>query len=111
MKNVLCYKDYYGTVEYSDVDEILFGKVLGIRSLISYEGHYIKSLKKDFEEAVDDYLDLCKVKGIEPEKRYGGSFNVRISSDLHKELALYAASHKKTLNSTVEEAIKAYVVK
>lgn len=111
MNNMLEYKGYYGTVDFSSDDKILFGNVIGVNSLISYEGHSVESLKQDFEEAIDDYLELCKEKGIEPEKAYKGSFNVRISSELHKDLALYSASHGQSLNSTVEEAIEYYVNK
>ena len=54
MSNFLEYKDYMGTVEYSAEDDILYGKVIGINGLVSYEGDSIQSLKWDFEEAVDD---------------------------------------------------------
>ena len=110
MSSVLEYKGYYGTVEYSDSDNVLFGKVIGVNSLISFEGDSIKSLKEDFEGAVDDYLELCADQGVEPEKAYRGNFNVRVSPDLHKTLALFSASHGQTLNSAVEEAIKRYVM-
>lgn len=68
MKNAMEYKGYFGTVEYSASDNILFGKVIGINSLISYEGSSLEELKSDFEGAVDDYLELCAENGIEPEK-------------------------------------------
>jgi len=51
---MLEYKDYCSTVEYSAVDNILHGKVLGIRGLISYEGDSLHSLKEDFEGAIAD---------------------------------------------------------
>ena len=38
MKNTMEYKNYIGSVEFSEADELFFGKVLGIRSLVSYEG-------------------------------------------------------------------------
>ena len=110
MSDLIEYKGYSGTVEFSANDNTLFGKVIGINSLISYEGKSVKCLKEDFESAVDDYLDLCAEKGIEPEKTYKGSFNVRVSPELHKNLVLYSASHGQSLNSTVEEAIKRYVL-
>ena len=109
MSNLMEYKGYYGTVEYSAPDDVLFGIVLGVVGLISYEGNSLQSLKKDFEEAIDDYLEICASEGIEPEKAYKGKFNVRVSPELHKTLALYAAAHSQTLNSTVEEAIRLYV--
>ena len=109
MNNLLEYKGYYGTVEYSANDKILFGKVIGINSLISYEGDSVETLREDFEGAVEDYLELCADKGTEPEKAYKGSFNIRVSPELHKTLVIYSASHGQTLNAAVENAIKKYV--
>jgi len=100
------YKGYYGTVEFSAADRLLYGKVIGVNGLISFEGDSVQSLKEDFEGAVDDYLEMCAEKGVDPEKAYRGKFNVRVSPELHRTLAFYSASHGKTLNSTVEEAIK-----
>ena len=88
---------------------VMSNKVIGINGLVSYEGDSIESLQADFEEAVDDYLEMCAEQGVEPQKTYKGTFNVRISPMLHKNLAEFAASHNKTLNSTVEDAIRAYV--
>ena len=90
MNNVMEYKGYYGSVESSPTDNILFGKIIGINSLISYEGDSVQTLKQDFQEAVDDYLDMCSEQGVEPEKVYRGSFNIRISPDLHRKISLYA---------------------
>ena len=110
MSNVMEYKDYCGTVEYSSADNILFGKVLGIKGLISYEGDSIQTLREDFEGAVDDYLSSCAEDGIKPQKPYKGSFNVRLSPELHRSLAIYAVSNGQTLNATVEEAIRRYLI-
>lgn len=109
MNNMLEYKGYYGTVELSGTDNVLFGKVIGVNSLISYEGDSVQSLRDDFQGAVDEYLEMCAENGIEPEKTYKGSFNVRVSPELHKSLALVSASRGQTLNSAVEEAIRHYV--
>ena len=109
MNNILEYKGYYGTVEFSYKDNILVGQVIGMNHLVSFKGDSVQSLKKSFEDAVDAYLEKCEQNGEEPEKVYRGSFNVRISSELHKRLALYSAACGQTLNSTVEEAIKTYV--
>ena len=109
MSNLLEYKGYYGTVEFSAADNVLCGEVIGIIGLISYEGGCIDSLREDFEGAIDDYLEMCASEGVEPEKAYKGKFNVRVSPELHRTLAHYAAAHGQTLNSTVEEAIRSYV--
>ena len=110
MSDLLEYKGFFGTVEFSAVDRVLHGRVLGINGLISYEGDSIQSLKTDFEGAIDDYLEMCAEEGVEPQRAYKGKFNVRVSQELHKSLVLYSASHGQTLNSTVEEAIRRYVM-
>ena len=63
--NTIQYKGYVGSVEFSEEDEIFYGKVMGVRSLISYEGENEKELLNDFHNAVDDYLKTCveEVKG------------------------------------------------
>lgn len=54
MNNIMQYKGYIGSVEFSEENEVFYGKVLGIRSLISYEGTTAKELIADFHGAVDD---------------------------------------------------------
>jgi predicted HicB family RNase H-like nuclease len=110
MSNLLTYKNYNGTVEYSKEDGCLYGKVVGIKSLLSYEGNSIQELEKDFQTVVDEYTADCKERGIEPEQPYKGTFNVRISPELHRTIAVYAMEHGKTLNAAVEEAIGRMVV-
>ncbi|WP_293025544.1 MULTISPECIES: type II toxin-antitoxin system HicB family antitoxin [unclassified Moorena] len=103
------YKEYLGSVNYNDEDEIFYGKVEYIRSLISYEGQDVKSLRASFYEAVDDYLELCKLKGIEPEKPFKGSFNIRPGTDLHRRAAYAAIERGINLNHLVTEALEQYL--
>ena len=66
MENItLEYKGYLGTVEFSAEDNCLFGKVIGINDLISFEEQEVSELKEVFEEAINDYLDTCKKLGKE----------------------------------------------
>lgn len=109
MNNIIEYKNYIGSVEFSEEDGVFFGKVQGIRALISYEGTNARELLDDFHAAVDDYLKLCQASGQEPEKAYKGSFNVRVSPELHKQAAVFAATHQISLNSLMENALQDYV--
>jgi predicted HicB family RNase H-like nuclease len=109
MKNALSYKGYFGSVEFSDEDDVFYGRIIGINDHITYEGDSVKSLRQDFSSAVDEYLETCTELGKIPEKAYKGSFNVRIEPALHRQLVVYSSSHGKTLNTAVEEAIKNYI--
>ncbi len=110
MNNTFEYKGYIGSIEFSEEDALFFGKVMGIRSLISYEGKNANELISDFHSAVDDYLAVCEAEGREPEKAYKGSFNIRISPELHKQLVVCATSRQMSLNSFVENALRKSVV-
>lgn len=111
MKELLHYKDYYGTIETSLEDNVLYGKVVGIRGLLSYEGTTLKELKKDFREVVDEYLNDCKEKDIKPQISYKGNFNVRVTPKLHRDLVVYAEQKDESLNSVVREAIENMIYK
>lgn len=58
----MTYKGCVGSVEFSDADGVFFGKVQGVRSLISYEGETREALQADFRKAVDAHLELCQEK-------------------------------------------------
>ena len=110
MNNTMEYRGYVGSVEFSEADQLLFGKVQGIRSLISYEGTTVSELIEDFHGAVDDYLTFCNAEGKTPEKAFKGSFNIRFkNTDLHKRAAIYAYNHNVSLNSVVEESVAEYL--
>ena len=106
MSSTMEYKGYLGSVEFSEEDKVFFGKAMGIRALISYEGTTAQELIDDFHNAVDDYLALCVEEGIQPEIAYKGSFNVRISPELHRQAVVFATSHQMSLNNFVETAIR-----
>lgn len=47
MNNTMEYKGYVGSVEFSEEDGLFYGKVMGIRALISYEGSTAAELVND----------------------------------------------------------------
>jgi predicted HicB family RNase H-like nuclease len=63
MSNLLSYKNYNGTVEYSKDDGCLFGKVVRIKSLLSYEGNSIQELENNFQAVIDEYITDCEERG------------------------------------------------
>ena len=66
----------------------------------------MKTLIEDFRNAVDEYLEFCAEKAIQPERPFKGSFNVRIQPELHRKAALAAATRGLSLNPFVEDAIR-----
>ena len=102
----LKYKGYSGTVEYSEEDNCLFGKAIGMnKNLISYEGKTIDELRTDFEAGIDLYLDSCKERGVKPQKPFSGSINIRIPSELHSQLAQKAQMTGRSINAIIKELL------
>jgi len=107
MMNKLEYKGYYGSIEYSREDDCLFGKVLGMpNNLISYEGNTATELYADFKGAIDAYLDCCEKNGLKVRKGYNGVLNIRIPSEIHSRIALYAENHGTSINSFIRDSIE-----
>ena len=105
MDNLITYKGYYGSVQFDSDQEIFYGKVEFIRDLITFEASDAKSIIPSFRDAVDDYLDSCNLLNKKPNVPFKGSFNIRISPDLHRKLGVYAASHHNSINNIVKTAL------
>ncbi|MCX6580454.1 MAG: type II toxin-antitoxin system HicB family antitoxin [Candidatus Aminicenantes bacterium] len=106
MSNILEYKGYIGRIEFSAEDKIFHGKLEFINDLVTFEATTVEDLQKEFKSAVDDYLETCKKLSIKPQKSFKGTFNVRVTPELHKEIAFQAVKRNLSLNRLVEAAIR-----
>jgi predicted HicB family RNase H-like nuclease len=105
MENTLEHQGFYGIVDYSNEDEVFHGRIVGINDLVTFEGDSVTSLKNSFIEAVEDYITLCQEVGKSPLKSFKGSFNVRLTPELHRKAFVSAAVNHVSLNAFVELAI------
>ncbi len=101
------YKNYIAEVKYDDRDKIFWGKIINIvKDSIVFEGSSVKEIEKNFRDAVDNYLSICKERGEEPEQPFSGKFIIRIPAELHSQAAEISARKNLSLNKFVENAIK-----
>ena len=104
----LKYKGYLGTIE-PDLDTgELFGRLAFIRDLITYEAETLKALEQAFKESVDGYLASCTELGKKPDLPFKGTFNVRISPEMHRKAVLASSN---SLNSFVSDAIQEKLIR
>ncbi len=108
--NKLKYKGFIGSVEYSDEDKIFYGKILGIKGLVNYEGKSVDELNNNFRDAVNDYIIFCKEEGIQLKKSYTGIFNVRIPAEIHAQIAEISQQRGISLNAFVKETLQKAVL-
>ena len=106
---VLKYKGQIGSIEH-DLDRgVLYGKLLFIQDLVTYEAESLRGLEQEFRMSVDEYLTDCADMGIEPNKPFNGSFNIRIGRELHRKLALKASGEGMGLNEAVQRAVENFI--
>jgi len=67
MNNLMEYKGYYGSIEYSEEDGVFCGEVVNAPHwLIMYDGEDLATLKFNFEDVVDDCLLMCEQRNEPP---------------------------------------------
>ena len=110
MKSIMRYKGYWAEVRYSDEDECFWGKIDGLKNVsISFEGETVKELKKDFKDAINNYLETCKELNKEPEKQCKGSLNVRLGVELHNKAKMKSIEQNISINELIKNAVVAYL--
>ena len=107
MSQMMEYKGYHATAEFSAEDKLFVGKVFGTRDSLNFHGTTVDELEQSFHDCIDDYLAMCEFLGCEPDKEYKGAFNVRVTPELHREATFAAEEQGISLNQFVSSALEA----
>ena len=102
---MLRYRNYTGIVEYDHDGKIFTGEVIGVHDVITFQGRTPEEIEQSFRAAVDFYLEMCQQDGVSPQKPFSGRFNVRLSPEVHRQIAERAALQNVSLNQWVAEAV------
>nr|VFJ53422.1 MAG: Predicted nuclease of the RNAse H fold, HicB family [Candidatus Kentron sp. FM]VFJ54632.1 MAG: Predicted nuclease of the RNAse H fold, HicB family [Candidatus Kentron sp. FM]VFK10382.1 MAG: Predicted nuclease of the RNAse H fold, HicB family [Candidatus Kentron sp. FM] len=103
--NIMTYKGYAASIEYSDDDECFIGHIAGIKDRVGFHGESVAELKEAFHEATEDYLDTCATVGKEPQKPYSGRLMLHIPPELHATIAIAAQVSGQSINQWVSGAL------
>ena len=106
MSKMMEYNGYHAQIEYDSDDEIFVGKVYGIVDSLNFHGKSVSELEKMFHQSIDNYLDMCSRTGKKPDKEFKGSFNIRITPELHRGIAMQAAQEGISLNQYVAKKLE-----
>jgi predicted HicB family RNase H-like nuclease len=102
-------RGYIATIEYDESVGRFHGSVTNTRAVITFEGETGRDLEREFDTSIRDYEAMCAEEGIEPERPYSGRFVIRISPEIHAQLAAIAAITEKSLNELAREALEQVV--
>jgi predicted HicB family RNase H-like nuclease len=103
--NAMTYKGYAAKIEYSDEDECFIGHIIGIQDIVGFHGDSVQALKNAFVEAVDDYLETCRLVKKLPQQPLSGHLDLDIPLEIHAAIASAAQAQGKSINQWVAEAL------
>ena len=65
----MTYKGFVGSVEVDESEGMIYGRVINLtRDTVTFAGESVAEARRDFEDAVDEYLEWAREEGFEPEK-------------------------------------------
>jgi len=103
------YKGYQGSIEIDLASGLLFGKLLFVNDLVTFEAKTVPALRKAFQEAVNDYLQTCRQLKRNPQQPCSGIFNVRVGPALHRAATIRAQQDGVKLNAVMVTALEQYL--
>lgn len=107
--NTMELEGYHAKIEYDAELNSFRGEILGLTGGADFYGKNPRELKAEFKKSLNVFLQVCKENGIEPRRNYSGKFNLRISPQLHEQLAIKAQAVGKSVNSLAQEALQQLV--
>lgn len=99
------YKGYTGQVEVDAEADILFGTVLDINDVITFQGQTVEEARQEFQNSVDFYLEFCQELGEEPERPFSGKLPYRTSPETHRKIFIAAKKAGKSINAWMDEVL------
>ncbi len=108
--NTMSLEGYQAKIEYDAEMDMFRGEILGLSGGADFYGRNPKELRAEFKKSLHVFLEVCREKGIEPRRHYSGKFNLRISPELHEQLAIVAQAEGKSINTLAQEALQRVVV-
>ena len=103
----MTYKGYEGVARFDEEAGVFAGEVINTRDVITFQGTSVKELRKAFEGSIDDYLEFCASRGEEPEKPFSGALTLRMTPELHRQIAAAAYQRGKSINAYIIDRLKA----
>ena len=99
------YKGYAGVIELDLEAELIHGRVVGLRDVITFQGNTVAETRQAFQDSIDDYLEWCASEGRPPDKPFSGKLLIRVAPAIHRSLAQLAEARSTSINKLAAEAL------
>jgi predicted HicB family RNase H-like nuclease len=104
--NTMKNKGYTARIEFDERDNIFVGRVLGLRTMISFHAETVTGLRAAFKTSIEEFLRDCKEEGVRPEKTASGKLMLRVPPEVHGAALVAAQAAGKSLNQWATEVLE-----
>ncbi len=104
-QSTLEYDGYTAQIEFDGKAEAFFGKVIGTRDVITFQGKSVDELKQAFYDSVEAYRALSKKRGREPEKSFSGKIPFRTTPEIHLSIYKAAQLEGRSVNAWINNVL------
>lgn len=104
--NTMTHKGYTARIEFDERDNIFVGRILGLRTIISFHGETVAELRSALKVAIDEFLRDCEEQGLRPEKPVSGKLMLRVPPEIHGAALVAAQASGKSLNQWATDVLE-----
>lgn len=104
--NTMTHKGYTARIEFDERYGLFGGRVLGLRTIISFHGDTVAKLRAQFKAAIEDFLRDCLEQGVAPEKPVSGKLMLRVPPAVAGAALVAAQAAGKSLNQWATEVLE-----
>ena len=105
MTTIMRYKGYTAEVNVDEEADIIFGRVIDIKDVITFQGTTVPEVRQAFHDSVDDYLAFCTELGEEPDRPFSGKLPFRTTPERHHQIAVAAKIAGKSINAWMDDTL------
>jgi len=99
------YKGYVAEVDVDVKARLLYGRVLDLKDVITFQGETVEEAIHSFHDSVDAYLVFCQELGENPEKAFSGHIPFRTNAEHHRKILIASRLVNKSINAWMDEAL------
>jgi predicted HicB family RNase H-like nuclease len=105
MISVMEINGYKTVIKYDPEIGMFRGEFIDLNGGADFYATSVEGLRKEGRKSLKVFLKMCAEDGVSPRRKFTGRFNLRISPDLHKRIAVLADATGKSINAWMMEAL------
>lgn len=105
MNNTMNFGKYKASIHFDAEIGLFRGEFIGLNGGADFYGKSLSELKREGSISLKVFLEMCKEKGLEPDRHYSGRLMLRIPPEVHSSVVHAAAANGKSLNQWAADAL------